>query len=291
MEFRIIESYIDSQRESLSPYVWTNRELNSDIREDILSLISNVHNILDIYISGSITTEYWVDDTDVDITVFVKPGSDMEIYRDISRKLNGSYVIGKHPVNFFFRDDNIGETFTDGLYSLIKDEWIKEPTQINDLFNYLDEPYKLAKNISNKLDIDLLEIEESIYSIIDVITDNKRWRWNLASVNNDISDFNLRGVNKEIIKLENEIEEYISDFSVIKNKRLDAFSRALDGGDLDIVNKYKTRNLLPDALIYKYITKWLYSSWYNLFMDVMKDGIIEVGEINVIWKKFINFFE
>jgi len=218
----------------------------------------------------------------------------LKAYRDYAINVNETKFIEKHPINLFFRNDTleeIGTDFTDGIYSVITDEWIKEPTEIDDVYRFLKEPRKLASRIAKKLDKELDEVEDDISDIINTLTNNNRWQWNLSTFSGFDKDYNLKKVEDKLTELELDIQNYNESISIIKRKRLEEYSRGLDENDEKIIQKYHTKNLLPFSIVYKYLQKWMYFKFYYLFKRILKDEVIELSEIKNIWKMLLNFSE
>lgn len=291
MKFKIFESLIDPKQKTLSTYVWEeDKTLKPDVKNTIFSIIPQNFRINNLIISGSITTNFWTDKSDIDITVFVDADDELlDAYRDYAININETKFIGPHPVNLFFRNDRLEDIikldFTDGIYSLIEDKWIKEPTDIEDIYKFLKEPKEMAEKIAKKLDIELEEIYDTIKDIVDI------WKMSLSTYKTNASKDKLNIIKEKINNLEIELEEYNQGISEIKRKRAEEYSRALDEYDMQLISKFHTRNLLPWAIIYKYLERWAYFKYYYLFKRILEDDVITLHEVYEIWELFISFSE
>lgn len=280
MQFKIIkESIIDKPQEKMNPYIWDkNGIFNTIIKEKIINILENKNiKYNSLLLIGSLTTKFWTDYSDLDITVFCDADDNiLASYIATSKIINERYFFGTFPINFYFRNDNIeqlGEFFSDGIYDILKDSWVKTPTDINDIENILKNPLILAQKIARKLDLELDDISADVNDIVNNLNNNS---------NNFTDKLNL---------IDLQINEYIDQLDRIHKKRIEEFSKSLESDEYDLVKKYKSRNLLPYNIIYKYLVKHLYYKWSKVFETSKKDSLLNTNEIKKIFNNFVKFWD
>jgi hypothetical protein len=90
--------------------------------------------------------------------------------------------------------------------------------------------------------------------------------------------------------LQLQLDDYVTELSAIHKKRLDEFTKSLEGSDLGMVRKYKSRNFLPWNIIYKLLQKWLYFKWQAIFRDELKDSELKKSEVKDLFRRFVRFW-
>jgi predicted nucleotidyltransferase len=128
------------ERKTLNPYIWDrNKKLYEpirkkllDISEDFLDGILLNSKIENIFLTGSICSYQWTEESDIDIHIIAKPEDESEFsadYFDTKSKLynkeHNIYIKGfKVELNIKFK-----EVFLRGkaVYDLKSNKWIKPP--------------------------------------------------------------------------------------------------------------------------------------------------------------------
>jgi len=107
-----------------------------------------------------------------------------------------------------------------------------------------------------------------------------------------INDYNNPNIDfeKKINSLQLELDDYVVALNAIHKKRIEEFSKSLEGADLGIVQKYHSRNFLPWNIIYKLLVKWLYYKWQAIFRDELKDSELKKSEIKDLMKRFVKYW-
>lgn len=130
--------------DELHPALWKNKELDpkiefrlTSIAYDLLEELDIKHAMADITITGSIATYNWHEKSDVDLHIildFAKIDENVDLvkkYLDSKRSLwnekHDIMVVG-HEVEIYFQDVN-EEHHANGVFSLLNDEWLKQPTK------------------------------------------------------------------------------------------------------------------------------------------------------------------
>jgi hypothetical protein len=278
----IFESIIDPMQTSLEPDVWPNDKINPEIRKTILGIVkkTGIQKYIKLLIVGSITTKFWSTESDIDVTVVMNAGPDDELIttsRELAPQINGINKFKTYDINFFFQSKDYldtMQTLADGIYDLIENKWIKKAPDLDPIDDLLENPKKLAEHISKQLDMKLDDITMETNEII-----------------RNAKKPNLQNINNKLGLLKMELDDYVKTLKDVHLRRNEEFSRALENDDLSVVQKYGSRNYLPWNIIYKYLVKWLYYKWQNLFKDVAKDGKVDMKEVKEIFSQFVKAWE
>ena len=174
----LTESYIkeDKAKENLNPKLWQNNELKPTIRQKIEEIVSKfikgleelkiALKIVDIRIVGSNASYNYTEDSDLDIHIVVDMGEYSEekkellklIYEYYKSSFNDKYeiYIKGIPVELYIEDKDT-KSISNGVYSVLKDEWVKFPEEIekqdvdiSSEFDYLLKEYNKIKEMRDK---------------------------------------------------------------------------------------------------------------------------------------------
>ncbi|MDD5650082.1 MAG: DNA polymerase ligase N-terminal domain-containing protein [Candidatus Nanoarchaeia archaeon] len=155
-------SIIDYPQETFCPMIWDLKvepiRLKSEIRKIILDRLSSVLSkfnnyknwVTDISMTGSMVTNQYVPETDVDINVSIDfdkfrqdnlqsvrhCSNDLEIRQFIRQyvyRLNDKKLVGDHPVKFFVIGKN-RRLESDSVYDILKDSWLSSPKFVDTTF-------------------------------------------------------------------------------------------------------------------------------------------------------------
>ena len=180
----VMGSFIPQQ--TLNDKIWDeNKHLNPRVRMKLLDIADTFYQTLetdwvkpvDVIFTGSLCNYNWSKYSDVDLhivmnfdevderTEFVKD------YFDSKKKLwneqHEDLKIYGFPIELYVQDENEEHTAS-GIYSLYKDEWIKEPNQSTDIENI--DKTKIASKLLKYSDVidklsDAAEVETDEYKI------------------------------------------------------------------------------------------------------------------------------
>lgn len=177
---RLNESMVDYPRERLDQSMWVSHsgtyKLRDDSKDKIISTLRlytelDLINLADktksgepeIHITGSICTNQYVDDTDIDVHIVVSPDSDVfgdegiqDQVKDWFAEDGNRQYIGSHPIEVYLQFNSSQEYLSDGVYNLFTDEWIKGPKVVPLDYDPYDDFSDLFSEISSTLkDVDL----------------------------------------------------------------------------------------------------------------------------------------
>jgi predicted nucleotidyltransferase len=200
---KILDSF--SIKETLNPKVWENcedpkkailipkvRKALMRISEEFIDDLGDDIFVDDIYLMGSLANFNWSEYSDFDLHViidFERYGKQEELYKelfDLKKKLFND----KHNIKIFGYDVELyaqglsDESHSDGVYSVMNDEWIHRPT-------------KTHKNI----DMSVLKTKIKCWTDkIDDAIDNAKTEGdaeNLKKIKEKLKDYRQSGLNKD----------------------------------------------------------------------------------------------
>ena len=130
---------------SLNPKFWNNFELHEDIHDNILAIVEEFNstldiklNIVDIRIVGSQASYNYTNTSDLDVHIvanFDTMDASQEIlaalYNSAKTRFNSEYAIKIKGVEVELYVEDMNSTIaSNGIYSVLKDTWIKKPSKI-----------------------------------------------------------------------------------------------------------------------------------------------------------------
>ena len=150
MKFTLVESFLNETlvtiQDELNPVLWSNNKLRPEIKEKIMDLVNEFQStldipltILDINIVGSNASYNYTDKSDVDVhivTNFEEYGYPQEFVQAamnaFKANFNNKYDVdyGGYNVEVYVEDVKSSPQ-SNGIYSVVRDEWIKEPITLH----------------------------------------------------------------------------------------------------------------------------------------------------------------
>lgn len=272
------ESIIDPPKESENPYVWQDKKINPLIKVRIVDILTELKvDFRELTIVGSITGKFWSQESDIDCTVFCNVDVEtLETYRKALRVISERHFFGPFPINFYVRTDTVEDmkelALADGIYNLLQDKWIVEPKEVDEVEEVLKNPKKLAERIAKRLDGDLDEISKMVQELLE--------------------DYNKTDINFEekLNLLQLEISDYSKTLGEIHRRRVEEFTKTLEGTSLEQVKRMGSRNFLPYNVIYKLLVKWLYYKYKSIFDQTLKDDVLKRSEVKELFQKFVRYW-
>lgn len=180
----IRESSIDFPKDTLDPDVWVKSDagylLSPEVKDEIIRLLalypdSNLYDMCkDIWIVGSMTTNLYQDDADVDVHLHLKDG--VEYSEELQKKVmkwsrKHRKMISDNPVELYIQPNPAQDMRSDGVYDVRNDTWLKGPQLVDQNYN----PYEVFAHVMDKVqefareaDINLGELRRDVidYSVI-----------------------------------------------------------------------------------------------------------------------------
>lgn len=205
-------------KDELNPHLWHDNKLDSDVR---LSLLDIAHDFMetlsiswvkpkDVVLYGSLANYNWSKYSDVDLHIIIdfKEVYDktefVEDYFDAKKELwnqtHDNLKIHGYPVEMYVEDVNAG-TSSSGAYSIITNEWLREPSHLSDAMlnkNYVRETSakfinkvdELEERIKKESDADKIEqLSDRLYRLFEELKDMRKK--GLASQAEEMSSGNI----------------------------------------------------------------------------------------------------
>jgi hypothetical protein len=290
---KFYESSINFPQQEACPEIWdTNPEDNSyylkpEIKDQIIEGLSNFKDfsippILDgIRIVGSITTNLWDENTDIDVHISI-PTSDLpkeKSFEDWQKTILKFYKdnpikIEAHPVEYYLQDNIFQDLASDGVYDVMNDEWLISP--FNKELNY--NPYSTFKGVMDEIQKYASEADTSIGEL-------KRDIIDYESIKNAMSQ--LDKVNKEKLKkyLQDKYEEINDDIQALLKFKLtlkNARKHTSKPKNEKEANKLRNdKTWLETNAIFKFIAKYGYLKLITDIEELLnKDQTIEPEKIS-----------
>lgn len=194
---KLFESTVDFSRGELCPEIWEKTGDSYNIRKDvedkiyeILSQYSGYYDLRDmakeIHVVGSIGTNLYADDADLDVHLIMKEEMPEEERNKIYKFFENKNFIGSHPVNVYIQSNPNQELVGDALYDLGSHTWISGPLIAPDDYN----PYEAFKDVISNMP-DTLENTDLL----------------MAELKRDVID--AEGIKEALKKLPKEAKEKI----------------------------------------------------------------------------------
>jgi len=184
-------SVIDPIKSEFDSSIIVNNKIKPELREKILKATEKIsdyvgHEIDKIWILGSLLTHQYSEDSDLDVTFFLKDSLNPEDYKELNKtcadKFNDKLFVEKHPINFFFAKPKFLKYKSDAIYDLINENWIKKPEILSeddveeiirncsslDEFNTILEEYTNLKNLLENFEGDSSQITEILKQTVKV---------------------------------------------------------------------------------------------------------------------------
>lgn len=194
MPKRMIESVLDQPRKGLDPAVWQKLPdgsiyLTADAKMKILKavkwLIAKYQvDFNAIHLIGSITSNSYTDDSDIDIHVCansIPTGDEMSFNKTMKQDYWDNYypqheqelLIGSHPIELYVQLNQFKNMASVGCYDVITDEWLVGPDMTDMSFDPYKEYYDADMDSVKFLIDDIRNQILSIYEIAVVILKSK----------------------------------------------------------------------------------------------------------------------
>jgi hypothetical protein len=154
-------------KDELNPKFWSNDEFDPMVRTKLLAIAQDFYEglqltvpVVDVQLTGSIANYTWTEYSDLDVHVildFKSIGEDVEL---VKKALDGQrfiwnmrhpVIIKDHDVELYAQDENEPHV-SSGLFSLMRNEWIKKPEWNEPTIDELD--------VKRKVEAYITEIEE-----------------------------------------------------------------------------------------------------------------------------------
>ena len=275
------ESIIDIPRRTYAPGVFDDADTNNpklkqkvlDIIKKDLKTFEKFGPVVSVKLIGSILGKRYRNDADLDLDVLIDlPPEDRETVGLEARKsvstINGRNIPGtQHPINYYVQSDP--KTYkahletASGIYDVFKQKMEKKPKEQT----FDPEVYQadFEKKV-NEIDVVKGELKRDIVDYDEL---------------SELEPGQIKNLQSKIQKKLKEIEDSIEKFSVMGDElmqaRRDLFNRPLTPQE---IQKYGIAHKLPKNVIFKYLEKYHYITFFKRCKDILKDGEVSDDEID-----------
>ena len=275
------ESIIDMPRSTYAPGVFDDADTNNpklkqkvlDIVKKDLETFEKFGPVVSVKLIGSILGKRYRNDADLDIDVLIDlPKDEVETVGLEARKsvsdLNGKNIPGtKHPINYYVQSDpavNDAHLETaSGIFDVFKQKFDKRPKE--ETFDPEVYQAEFEKKV-NEIDVVKGELKRDVIDYDEL---------------NELQPGQIKNLQKRIQSKLKEIENAIEKFSVMGDElmqaRRDLFNRPLTPQE---IQKYGVAHKLPKNVIFKYLEKYHYITFFKRCKDILKDGEVSDAEID-----------
>jgi len=299
--FSIKESSIDFPQRDLDPFVWMKEDdtykIRPGVKRKILDTLAKFPDLVDmavknelnlptIHIVGSIATNQWKEDSDIDVHVVIGKDSDYYSDEDFQDEVANWFnehrdeikgYIKKHPIEVYIQYDPNQDLLSAGCYDLMSDKWLSGPRIVPPDYD----PYEDFSHIADDLRATVEDADKL-----------------LGELKRDVIDYDviksamkqLEPEQKETFlkKLKNKLEEIEKDISVLYKKRkewVDARRKASKPStpeealeDIELAKRWEDQNAL-----FKFINRYHYlRTIKDLEALLSDDNEITPDEVDVI---------
>jgi len=268
----IIESVVDITRKSLDPLMFDFIGGSYVMKPDMVSYFtqivdeidSDIVNVNDAYIKGSILSFQWNENTDVDILLEVDPQiaeDDLKrIQNKIDDKFSDNVPTTTHPLQIYVLPGKYDIKNADGIYDL-NSGWVKGPYNISvNMDDYFDKFHKMVSSI----DISTGELRRKIidYDMMKKLSED------------EIDGLSTK-VRQKLDEIDNKVDSIVSSYKHIKDMRKNAFSDEMTPQE---IAKYGTKNSLPANVIFKLMERYYYLAAMRDLKSIVDNSKIDTEE-------------
>jgi hypothetical protein len=287
------ESSIDFPQVDLDSLVWEKEDgyyfLREEVKDKILILLDKYPEIdllqiaREIRIVGSIGTNLYVDDADVDLHVVPNDFSEWD-EKKVKRvmdwyKKNESLdkYIGKHPIEVYVQLNPNQDLMSAAVYDVLEDRWVVGPKIVS--LDY--DPYKEFQHVAD-------DVRQAVQDADLLLGELKRDVIDYDTIRKAIENLPTKHKKRLLQKLRNKLEEIEKDIENLYTKRkewVDARHGASKPEtpeqareDVELAIKFRDTNAL-----FKFINRYGYMRIIADLEDLIKDdGEITPNEVDII---------
>jgi len=301
---KIRESSIDFPREDLDPDVWEKENdtyvIRPVVKQKIQSLIAKYpeEDLIDmaaagesggatIHIVGSIGTNQYLDDCDIDVHIVLSEDSkfygDEEFQKRVREWFNehrdelGGYI-GQHPIEVYLQFDLAQDLMSDSCYDLLADKWIVGPKIVP--LDY--DPYEDFSHIAD-------DIRDAVQNADILFGELKR-----DIIDYDVIKSAMEKMPKEakehlLSKLRDKLNELEDDIRALYKKRKEWIDMRHTASkpatpeqalkDVELAKKWRDTNAL-----FKFINRYKYLRTISDLEKLLQDDKISPEEVEIIKK-------
>lgn len=283
------ESSIDFPQKGLCPEIWDDQNnLKSDVKEKIQNTLSKFNEdgfklikfIASIRIVGSICSNRWTDDSDLDVhlSLDLKNAPRFRMSQESMQKWiqqwfnqNRDNIDGwfnKHPIEVYWQTNYFQDLASDGVYDLTTDKWLVGPRIVDKSFDPYETFSQVHSDLKKTFDEIDLEIGELKRDVIDYDVIEKA-----------IKNASPEQHEKLSIKLKQklaEVEKDIETLSLKKKEVADSRKTASQpNSELDAAKMRDDKTWNDKNASFKFIARYGYLELITKLQKLIDDGKLE----------------
>lgn len=189
MQSLLCESTVDFPQAELDRDLWDKTSKGYQLKNDVKALILRTVNrnpvipylankAQDIRIIGSLCTNLYKDDSDIDVHIVLDPkfAESVEDVEEMQKQVKAwshdePQYIGDHPIELYIQENPAQDLLSDGAYSITQNKWLRGPAILDEEYN----PYEVYGHVMDKVrelaggaDVDLGELRRDVvdYKVI-----------------------------------------------------------------------------------------------------------------------------
>lgn len=284
------ESIIDETRSTLDPdligvdekgeyYVLPEVEM---FIYDEVSKIYDISQFSEFFIKGSSLTFEWMPQSDIDLygtdlslTDDGLDGIRQSLVRPFNKEMN--LIPGtEHPLELYIDNELYFTDKADVMWDLLNHKWIKPPKSVHaDISKYWDEFEKTVDtfdDMEDNLYRDIIDYELLTKVLKDAFPEEKEKL--------------INKINNKLEEIEATLDAAQEEFQDIKDIRHAAFDPEIGDKYKEILKELKSRNLLPDNVVFKLAQRYFYLAFLKMLKDLGEDESKTEEKIDNIKKVF-----
>jgi len=302
--FPLVESLIDYPQEDLDLSIWSKKgdtyELKPWAKRKIVNFIKKYPEVdlLDIaakgeygyptiHIVGSIATNQWVEDSDIDVHIIVSKDSKYYNDEDFQKKVSKWFeehrdeydgYLKEHPIEIYLQSNYNQDLLGAGCYDLFRDKWIVGPKIVP--LDY--DPYEDFSDIAD-------ELRKSVQDADLLLGELKRDVIDYETIRRAMERLSPKQKKAFLEKLEKKLEEIEEDIETLYSKREEWVRARREASrpstpeealkDVELAKQWRDQ----DAL-FKFICRYHYLKTIKELKELLKDDKITPDEIGSIKK-------
>jgi len=288
------ESIIDYPRETLSPDIWVPVDsgyvLDSKAKNIIIATLKKYPEFdlatigVEYHITGSICTNQYTEDTDVDVHIVMdekSPHANEDVQKNVFRWFNeyrdeiGGYI-AEHPIEVYLQMNPAQEYLSDGVYDILNDKWLKGPGIVPMDFDPYDEYGHLidiVREEAKRADIELGELRRDVRDYVEL--------------RDYIARMPLSNKKKLLLRLHDKLNEIESDIETLydirgewtKARNLASQPKTVEQAleDAELAKTWRDKNA-----VFKFLGRYHYLKVLGDLYDMIEDEELTDEEISRI---------
>ncbi len=289
----LLESVIDFPKSGLSTNIWIKSgntfTIKPDVKSKILSILESYPDVdltsiaQEIRIVGSICSNTYSDDADIDVHIVPKKDSkadeafQKEVMKWVRRHEDEPWFnINGHPIEIYIQLNAAQDLLSDGCYDLLEDKWLAGPKIVSMDYN----PYEDFAGIFD-------DIRSSVREADNLFGELKRDVIDFDVIKDAINRLPVQYQNKLLVTLKQKLEEIEEDIVRLYKERKDWSDARKNASkpdsveqarnDIELAKSWKNTNA-----IFKMISRYRYMKTIQLLEKLANGRSVKPSDVEII---------